>query len=816
MSFLEDVRQALHLFRRSPGLTAIALLSIAITTGATAVVFAAIKSVLLEPLPYKNAGALVQLRTDYTRSRPHYDWVSWADMQDLKRANQSFESVGTYHYALISLTGDATHAPEALYGLYVSSDLFPTLGVKPMLGRNIFPEETQIGRDREIILSYGLWTRRFASDRGVIGRSIEINGHPWTIIGVMPSGFDLPLRQAVTFKTPSQHMDFWAPEAVDPIKLGRTGGYCALARLKPGVSPATVQQDLDVVSAELARLYPRTNAGHVLHFTPVRAQVFGFARTGLWLLMGAALLFMLIGCTNVANLLLARSLARQREIGVRLALGAGPKRIARQLVTESCVLALAGGLVGYGLTALAWTLLPAVAPMSIPRLAAARADGSVLAFAIVVAVLNGILFGLAPAFRSSQRDPAGALRESASRGSLGAARSRLRSALVVAEVSIAVTLVIIGGQLTSTFLQLLRTDLGFDSKHVLASIIAASADQYQTPEGHELLFRRILDAVRALPGVQSAGLVDALPFSGENNGGTVNRGDDPGATLPDHGHMAEFDHVSPGYLDTMSIRLLDGRWFRGDDLTPGRDVAIVNDLLASRLWPGQSALGKQICMNCYNEKVRERKRVIGVVQTIRHSGLDEPSAPQVYETDHAYRYSDFLVVRTQRPAREMAQAVRLAVASVDPKQPVFLSASMSQFIGDSIADRRFIMTLLAITGCLALLLAAAGVYGVISYTTSLRTSEIGLRVALGANPRNVQALVFRGGMRLAMLGIVLGLILALSLARVLRSVLTGLTANDPGLVLLAVALVFAAAALACWIPARRATRIDPMLALREE
>jgi len=816
VSLLQDVRQALRLFGRSPGLTAIALLSVAITTGATAVVFAAIKSVLLQSLPYKNADALVQLRTDYTRSRPHFDWVSWADMQDVKRASHSFESLATYHYALVDLTGDANHPPEALYGLYVSSDLFPMLGVKPMLGRNVLPEETQIGREREIILSYGLWTRRFASDRGVIGRSIEINGHPWVIIGVMPPAFDFPLRHTAIIKTPSQHMDFWAPEAVDPVKLGRIGGYCAVARLKPGVWPAGVQQDLDVISTELARLYPRTNAGHVLHFTPLRAQTLGFAQTGLWLLMGAAALFMLIGCANVANLLLARSLARQREISIRLALGAGGKRIVGQLITESCVLALVGGLAGYGLAALAWMLLPAVAPMSIPRLAAARADGSVLAFTVAVAVLNGILFGLAPAFRSSQRDPAGSLRESGSRGSVGAARNRLRSALVVAEVTIAVTLVIIGGRLTATFVQLLRTDPGFDTRHVLASIISPSADQYQTPEGHESLFRRILDAVRAVPGVESAGLVDALPFSGENNGGTVSRAGDPDATLPDHGQMAEFDHVSSGYLETMNIRLLDGRWFREDDRTPGRDVAIVNDVLANRLWPGQSALGKQICMNCYNETVRERKRVIGVVQTIRHSGLDEPIGLDVYETDKAYRYADFLVVRTERPAREMAQAVRLAVASVDPKQPVFLSGTMSQFIGDSVADRRFIMTLLAITGALALLLAAAGVYGVISYTTSLRTSEIGLRIALGASPRNVQALVFRGGMLLASLGIALGLALALALARVLRSTLAGLTSSDPVLVLVAVAMVFATASLACWIPARRATRIDPMLALREE
>jgi predicted permease len=816
VSAVQDVRQAFRLYRRSPGLSAIALLSIAITTGATAAAFTAIKAVLLDPLPYKNAGALVLLRTDYTRNRPHYDWVSWADMQDLKRANHSFESVGTYHYALVSLTGDANNAPEALYGLYVSADLFPTLGVKPMLGRNLLPEETQIGREREIILSYGLWTRRFNSDRSVIGRPVEIDRHTWTVIGVMAPGFDFPLRQAVTFKTPSQHMDFWAPDAVpDNVKTSRAAGFGAVARLKRGVSPATVQQDLDVLSAELARLYPRSNAGHVLHFTPLRERTLGFARTGLWLLMGAAVSFMLIGCANVANLLLARSLARQREIAVRLALGAGGRRILRQLITESCVLALVGGVAGYGLAALAWTLLPAAAPMSIPRLAAARTDGGVLAFTIAVALLNGILFGLAPALRASRRDPAVSLRESASRGSVGAAGNRLRSGLVVAEVTIAVTLVIIGGQLTATFVRLLRTDPGFDSKHVMASIIATSADQYGTP-GHEIVFRRILSAVRAVPGVESAGLVDALPFSGENNGGTVGRADDPDAALADHGQMAEFDHVSPGYLETMGIRLRDGRWFREDDLAPGRDAAIVNDVLAKKLWPGESPLGKQICMNCYNEKLRERKRVIGVVETIRHAGLDEPVGLEVYETDKAYRYGEFLVVRTQRPAREAANGVRLAVASVDPKQPVFLSAPMSQFIGDSMADRRFVMTLLAITGILALLLAAAGVYGVISYTTSLRTSEIGLRMALGASPGNVQALVFRDGIVLASLGTVLGLILALVVAHVLRNQLAGLTSNDPLLAASAVALVLAAASLACWIPARRATRIDPMLALRDE
>jgi predicted permease len=796
--------------------TALSLASIAITIGATTVVFSAVKSVLLDPFPYAHADLLVQLRAvnPKVRSRPHYDWVSWADMQDLKRASRSFEALATYHYDLINLTGDANHAPEALYGVFVSASLFPMLGVKPMLGRNIFPEEEHIGHDQELILSYGVWARRFGSDQGVIGKSVEVNGRQRTIVGVMPPGFDFPLRLSGITRTSSQHMDFWAPEAVDPAKIGRILGYCAVARLKPGVTVSSARDEARSFASDLAQRYPVTNAGRSLDIVAFRAQTLGPAESGLWLLMGAAVLFMLIGCANVTNLLLARSLTRQREISVRLALGAGPKRILQQLITESCVLAVAGGLAGFVLTAVAWKLLPALAPVSIPRLAETRADGSVLAFAVAIAIVNGILFGLAPALRSASSGIAYSLRESGARGSVGCARSRLRSSLVVAEVAVAVTLVLVGGVLIASFLRLLSTDPGFD-KNVLASIIVPASNQYDTVEKHELLFRRIVDAVRAAPGVQLAGTVDVLPFSGANNGGSVVRADDPAATERGHGLPIEFDHVSADYLPAMGVGLLDGRWFRDDDLASNRTVAIINDALARKLWPDQSAIGREICLNCYGANFRERRRVVGVVRSVRHAGLDDLNEFQVYETAHAYEYADFVVVRTSRPASEMTKTVRRAVASVDPKQPVFLSVPMSQLIGDSVADRRFIVLLIAITGLLALLLAAAGIYGVISYTTSLRTSEIGLRMALGAQPRNVQALVFRGGLLLAATGIVIGVGAALAITRALGNLLVGLSANDPLPMISSVALVLVTSALACWIPAHRATRIDPLAALRE-
>jgi putative ABC transport system permease protein len=808
---LHDIRHAFRLLLRTPAITAVALLSIAITIGATAVVFTAIKSVLINPLPYSKPAELVQLRMDSTKFRnSHADWVTRSDLQDVIRSNHTLTSLGIYSYALFNLSGDGSAPPEALYGLNVTANMFPTLGVTPMLGRNILPEEDQPGRNHVMILNYGLWTRRFNADRNVIGRSVEINGHPCTIIGVMPPGFDFPMRQATTVRTPSQHMDFWAPLGFDPAKQDRISGSGGVARLRPGVSLAQVDEDLKAISETLARQYPLTNKDRILHADWLRDRTLGFARTGLLLLMGAALMFLLIGCANVANLLLARALARHREIAVRLALGAGRARIVRQLITESCVLAIIGGLAGYALATVAWTLLPAVAPMTIPRLAAARADWPVFAFTLAVSVLNGILFGIAPALRTAQRDPALALRESGARGSVGAARNHLRSALVAGEVAIAVILVVVGGLLTGNFIRLLRTDPGFDADRVLASIIIASGDQYKTPEQHGVLFRRILDSVAAIPGVETAGTVDALPFSGENIGAIIGTGE------PTTEQIAEVDRVSAGYLRTMGVQPVAGRLFRDDDMAAARDTAIVNDVAANRLWPGQDAIGKRFCVYCGNEQFKQWKQVAGVVRTIRHSGLDEAIAPEAYYASSALNAAQFLVVRTSRPTPELAKAIRLAVAAIDPKQPVFLSATMSRLIGDSIADRRFIMTLLAITGCLALLLSAAGVYGVVSYATSLRTQEIGVRMALGATPRHVYGLVFRQGMLMAGVGVAVGLASALALTRVLRSVLVGLASTDPTLIAIAVALVSATAAIACLIPARRATRVDPMTALRQE
>lgn len=807
---LQDLRHAFRLLARTPLLTAVALLSIAMTIGATAVVFTAVKSVLIEPLPYTNAGDLVQLRTDDTKyGKSISDWITWADAHDVIRSNRTFESMGIYRYALLNFSGDGAAPPEALYGLAVTADLFPTLGVRPMLGRNILPGEDRPHRAQEMILSYGLWTRRFNSDPNVIGRLVEVNGHPCAIIGVMPSGFDFPMRLATTVRTPSQHMDFWtALNYKDPADPDRNTGSGAVARLRKGVSLAQAEQDMKSISDVLARRFPVTNQYKVIHAGRLRDRSLGFAQTGLLLLMAAAILFLLIGCANVANLLLARALARQREMAVRLALGAGRARIVRQLITESSALGLLGGLLGYAFTAVAWTLLPAVAPMTIPRLAAARADGSVFAFTLVISLINGLLFGIAPALRTARHDPAPALQEATSRGVVGRQRNGLRSALVIAEVAVAVILVVIGGLLTGSFVRLLRTDPGFQPDRLLASIIIANGDQYRTPEPHGTLYRHIVDSVLALPDVEKAGTVDALPFSGENNGGVIGQND------AGTGHIAEIDRVSADYLQTFGVPLLEGRWFHEDDMDSSRDTALINDIAARLLWPGESPLGKRFCIYCSDPQFRLWKRVVGVVGSIRHSALDRPTGAEVYWAAGALEHAQFLVVRSSHPNPRLAMAIRKAVAAIDPKQPVFLSATMSTLIGDSIADRRFIMTLLTITGCLALMLSAAGIYGVVSYLTSLRTQEIGIRMALGATPRSVQALIFLQGMWMASLGVAIGLAGALALKRILAGILQSLASPDPVLIAVAVAGVTLTAAMACLIPARRATKIDPMTALR--
>src|SRR5713226_6258525 len=668
MSILKDIRLAFRLFRRTPVPTGIALLSIALSVGATAVVFTAVKSVLIDPLPYAHADRLIQLRSEFPKMREqsHGDWVFWNDTQELIRRTRTLESVGVYRNAVFDLAGGPDTTPEALYGLKGTASLFPTLGVSPMLGRNILPEDDRSGHPEEMILSYGLWSRRFNSDRNVVGRTVTVNGHDCLIIGVMPPGFNFPLRREAAH-TPSPYVEFWAPLSVSPGS--QQGGLGAVARLRKGVSLAQARQDLASIGDALIHDFPETNRDRTLRLNFVRDRTVGIATNGLLLLMAAAVLFMLIGCANVANLQLARGLARQREISVRLAVGAGKMRIVRQLLTESCVLATLGGLGGYVLTDAVWKILPAVAPVSIPRLAAARPDSAIFAFALALAIVNGILFGLAPALRLISRQTI-SLGGFGARGAASGRHDRSRSSLVVAEVAVSVVLVVIGGQLLGSFVRLIGTDPGFQADRILASVVLPAPARYPDPEKRGLFYKRILDSVRALPGVESAGTVDALPFSGEDNGGCV-------SVTQESNIESEIDVVGGEYLQTMGVRLLEGRWFREEEMVESNDAAIVNDLIAKRLWPGSRAVGQRVCVYCTPENPKNWKRVIGVVSSASHSALDEAAEGNVYLAAGAMRTSVFLVVRTERPTGDLEKAIRRTIASIDPNQPVFLSASMT-------------------------------------------------------------------------------------------------------------------------------------------
>ena len=813
-TLLQDVRIALRLLRRTPSLTGIALLSTALSVGATAVVFTAVKAVLLTPLPYSKPSELIQLGTKFTTARQsHIDWVFWNDTREIVRRTRTLKSVGVYSNAVFDLGGASP--PEALYGLRISASLFPTLGVSPMLGRNILPEEDQFGRPNELILSYGLWIRRFNADRAIVGRKVRVNGHDCLVIGVMPPDFNFPLRRAAAH-TPQPYVEFWAPmktgssRAIDP-----KGTVGAVARLRPGVRLIEAQQELASVGAALERDFPTTNRDRTLVAGFLWDRTVGNVRPALWFLMAAASLFLLIGCANVANLLLARGLARQREISVRMALGAGKLRILRQMLTESFVLAALGGLAGYALTAASWRVLPALAPVSISRLAAARTDWTIFVFALTVALLNGLLFGLAPALRSSASTTPNALRELGVRGAASGRHDRTRAALVIGEVGITVALVLIGGQLLGSFINLLRIDPGFQADRIVASVVLPELERYKTPEQRSDIYRRFLDAARAIPGVTSAGTVDALPFSGENHGGSVSASR-AAPTDAKTQSIAEINTVSRQYLQTLGVRLLAGRWFREGDTKDPSDATIINDVAARHLWPESNAIGNVICVNCTPESPANWKRVIGVVSSVRHADLDAPPGFNVYLSARAYSSAAFLVVRTGRPVGEVSKAIRQAIASVDPDQTVLLSASMQSLLAESIADRRFIVSLLAVTGCLAFLTALAGIYGVTSYTTSRRTQEIGVRMALGATSGSIHALLFRQGFLTVVTGLAIGLISALLVMRTLRGVITGLETESIAPLWIGGCLVLVTAAVACWLPASRATRSDPMSALRQD
>jgi predicted permease len=816
---VSDIRHALRGFAKSPGFTATALVSIAIGIGANAALFTVANAVLLRPLPYRNADRLVILWNRSPGLNIAEDWFSTAQYFDIRDSHSGFEQIAIAIGANDNMTGGGD--PERVGVVQVSSNLLPMLGARAALGRLFTPEEDAPGRTGTAVLGYGMWTRRFGADRRVVGQSLTLNGQPYEVVGVLPREFSLPREVLPTLGVAEDGEIFLPlPLAPNAATIRTREDYNIIGTLKRGVTVPQAQAEMDALTARLRRDYPDVyppSGGLTFSIVPLLDQVVGGVRRALLVLVGSVGFVLLITCANVANLMLSRAFARGKELAVRAALGASRLRIVRQLLTESIVLSIGGGVLGVLLAYASVAALQALQPPGIPRLGSIAVDVRVLVFAFGVSAASGVLFGLAPAFAAGRMNVYTALK-SVARGS-GAALwgrgNRLRRSLVVAELALALVLLAGAGLLIRSFVRLQTVAPGFAAGDVLTVELTMNGRKY--PNGITVIeaYRQLWERLDRLPGVTASGGVSALPLSGYFSWGPITV---EGRTPPPGEKFINADQriVSGRYFDAMGIPLVRGRFFDAQDTPDHPRVVIVDAFMAGELWPNEDAIGKRIRFGDANATTPWRT-VVGVVGRVKQYALDTDGRIALYlpQTQNATR-ALFVAVKAAGDPAALAPAVAREIHAQDPELPLYHMRPMSDRVGDSLARQRFSMLLLTIFAGVALVLASVGVYGVMSYLVGQSTREIGIRMALGASRQAVLGMIIRQGMAVATVGAAIGVAGALTLSRVMRSMLFGVQGSDP-LTFAAVSLMLAAIALvATYLPARRAARIDPMVSLRTE
>jgi putative ABC transport system permease protein len=805
---LKDLRHGLRSLSKRPALTAVALITLALGIGVNTAIFSAVDSVLLRPLPYKDPESLMAV-WEHT---PHLGIVqnefAPANYFDLRRQNNVFEGAGAFGQLSINHTGDGE--PEQLEGQLVTANVFPLLGVAPALGRTFAADEDQKGRENVAVLSHALWQRRFNRDPGIINRNITLNGESFTVIGVMPPSFFFPVRET----------ELWVPWSMEEGQAeGRGDHYFrVVARLKPGVTREQANAEAEAIAARLAAEYPRTNEGLGFVVNSFHQDYVGDLRRPILILFAAVGLVLLIACANVANLLLAQATTRRREIAIRMALGASRWAIARQLLTESLLLAIAGGLLGvlgaiWGVEALSQLL-----PESLSKLQDISVDSRVLIFTGGMTLLTAIAFGVVPALHATRANPGDALAETSRDIAGGLSGRYLRRALVIAEVAVAVVLLAGAGLLIRSFHRLNQVDLGFKADNLLTMRMVLPLPKYRQPEARRAFYDELLRRVDEIPGVESVGINTRLPLS---TSGMKFSFSVEGRTMPNDSNLpfAIYRVVNPDYFNAMGIPLQRGRVFDTRDSAESTPVFLINRRLAEQFWPGQDPTGKRLKIGPADSP-NPWVTIIGVVGDARQAGLYGEQLAELYAPYAQERRSWMsprdLVVRTSDDPASVAGAVRQAVWAVDKDQPVTNIRTMDQVFAATISRERFQTLLLGLFAALALVLACVGLYGVISYAVVRRTHEIGVRMALGAQPWDVLRLVLRQGMTLTLVGLCFGIAVALAVTRVMADMLYGVGPKDAVTFISAGALLTVVAFLACYLPARRATKVDPLIALRYE